>query len=151
MKLLIRRGLVVTATGASLVMGGAAVQTAAAWVHSSVPNAAPALTAAQLQDQLDAEQARSVALQSQVDALLTQASEFNTALNAAGARVASDVQKAAALRAQLAAEQKQLAALKAASKAAAAAAAQRAAAAPPPTQAKTGASGASSSGDDGGD
>lgn len=154
MKLLIRRSLVVTATGASLVMGGAAVQTAAAWVHSSVPNAAPALTAAQLQDQLDAEQARSVALQSQVDALLTQASEFNTALNAAGARVASDVQKAAALRAQLAAEQKQLAALKAASKAAAAAAAaaaQRAAAAAPPTQAKTGASGASSSGDDGGD
>lgn len=151
MKLLIRRSLVVTATGASLVMGGAAVQTAAAWVHSSVPNAAPALTAAQLQDQLDAEQARSVALQSQVDALLTQASEFNTALNAAGVRVASDVQKAAALRAQLAAEQKQLAALKAASKAAAAAAAQRAAAAPPPTHAKTGASGASSSGDDGGD
>ena len=150
MKLLIRRSLVVTATGASLVMGGAAVQTAAAWVHSSVPNAAPALTAAQLQDQLDAEQARSVALQSQVDALLTQASEFNTALNAAGARVASDVQKAAALRAQLAAEQKQLAALKAANKAAAAAA-HRAAAAPPPTHARTGASGASGGGGDSGD
>jgi hypothetical protein len=150
MKLLIRRSLVVTATGASLVMGGAAVQTAAAWVHSSVPAAAPALTAAQLQDQLGAEQARALALQAQVDALLAQASQFNTALDAAGTRVASDVQMAASLRAQLAAEQKQLAALKAANKAAAAAA-YRAAAAPPPTHAKTGASGASGGGGDSGD
>jgi hypothetical protein len=150
MKLLIRRSLVVTATGASLVMGGAAVQTAAAWVHSSVPAAAPALTAAQLQDQLGAEQARALALQAQVDALLAQASQFNTALDAAGTRVASDVQMAASLRAQLAAEQKQLAALKAANKAAAATA-HRAAAAPPPTHAKTGASGASGGGGDSGD
>jgi hypothetical protein len=150
MKLLIRRSLVVTATGASLVMGGAAVQTAAAWVHSSVPAAAPALTAAQLQDQLGAEQARALALQAQVDALLAQASQFNTALDAAGTRVASDVQMAASLRAQLAAEQKQLAALKAANKAAAAAA-HGAAAAPPPTHAKTGASGASGGGGDSGD
>ena len=150
MKLLIRRSLVVTATGASLVMGGAAVQTAAAWVHSSVPAAAPALTAAQLQDQLGAEQARALALQAQVDGLLAQASQFNTALDAAGTRVASDVQMAASLRAQLAAEQKQLAALKAANKAAAAAA-HRAAAAPPPTHAKTGASGASGGGGDSGD
>ena len=150
MKLLIRRSLVVTATGASLVMGGAAVQTAAAWVHSSVPAAAPALTAAQLQDQLGAEQARALALQAQVDALLAQASQFNTALNAAGTRVASDVQMAASLRAQLALEQKQLAALKAANKAAAAAA-HRAAAAPPPTHAQTGASGASGGGGDSGD
>lgn len=150
MKLLIRRSLVVTATGASLVMGGAAVQTAAAWVHSSVPAAAPALTAAQLQDQLGAEQARALALQAQVDALLAQASQFNTALDAAGTRVASDVQMAASLRAQLAAEQKQLAALKAANKAAAAAA-HRAAAAPPPTHARTGASGASGGGGDSGD
>ena len=150
MKLLIRRSLVVTATGASLVMGGAAVQTAAAWVHSSVPAAAPALTAAQLQDQLGAEQARALALQAQVDALLAQASQFNTALDAAGTRVASDVQMAASLRAQLAAEQKQLAALKAANKAAAAAA-YRAAAAPPPTHAQTGASGASGGGGDSGD
>jgi hypothetical protein len=150
MKLLIRRSLVVTATGASLVMGGAAVQTAAAWVHSSVPAAAPALTAAQLQDQLGAEQARALALQAQVDALLAQASQFNGALDAAGTRVASDVQMAASLRAQLAAEQKQLAALKAANKAAAAAA-HRAAAAPPPTHAKTGASGASGGGGDSGD
>lgn len=150
MKLLIRRSLVVTATGASLVMGGAAVQTAAAWVHSSVPAAAPALTAGQLQDQLGAEQARALALQAQVDALLAQASQFNAALNAAGTRVASDVQMAASLRAQLAAEQKQLAALKAANKAAAAAA-HRAAAAPPPTHAKTGASGASGGGGDSGD
>lgn len=151
MKLLIRRSLVVTATGASLVMGGAAVQTAAAWVHSSVPAAAPALTAAQLQDQLGAEQARALALQAQVDALLAQASQFNTALDAAGTRVASDVQMAASLRAQLAAEQKQLAALKAANKAAAAAAAHQAAAAPPPTHARTGASGASGGGGDSGD
>ena len=150
MKLLIRRSLVVTATGASLVMGGAAVQTAAAWVHSSVPAAAPALTAAQLQDQLGAEQARALALQAQVDALLAQASQFNTALDAAGTRVASDVQMAASLRAQLALEQKQLAALKAANKAAAAAA-HRAAAAPPPTHAQTGASGASGGGGDSGD
>ena len=150
MKLLIRRSLVVTATGASLVMGGAAVQTAAAWVHSSVPAVAPALTAAQLQDQLGAEQARALALQAQVDALLAQASQFNGALDAAGTRVASDVQMAASLRAQLALEQKQLAALKAANKAAAAAA-HRAAAAPPPTHAKTGASGASGGGGDSGD
>ena len=148
MKLMIRRGLVLTATGASLVMGAAAVQGAAAWAHASTPaTGAPITTAAQLQDQLDSEQARSASLQAQVDALLLQTTQFNTALNAAGARVASDVQKAAVLRAQLAAAQKQLAAIKAA---AAKAAATHAAAkpTPAPTHATTGASGAKGGGDD---
>jgi len=148
MKLQVRRSLVVTATGASLVLGAAAVQTAAAWVQTTVPSSDPALTAAQLQDQLATEQARSAALQAQVDALLAQAGQFNTALTAAGNRVASDVQKAAVLRAQLAAEQKQLAALKAAATAAAKAAAHKPAATPAPTHATTGASGASGGGDD---
>jgi peptidoglycan hydrolase CwlO-like protein len=129
------------------VIGAAAVQTAGAWVHSNVPASAPTLTTAQLQDQLSAEEARSNALQAQVDALLNQAGQFNSALSAAGSRVASDLEKAAALRAQLAAEQKQLAALKAAAKAAAA---HRSTATPPPTHSTTGASGGSG-GDDGGD
>ncbi len=147
MKLMIRRGLVLTATGASLVMGAAAVQGAAVWAHSSAPSAAaPITTAAQLQDQLDSEQARSATLQAQVVALLAQTSQFNTALNAAGARVASDVQKAAVLRAQLATAQKQLAAIKAAARAAAAHAAARPT--PAPTHATTGASGGSGGGDD---
>ena len=147
MKLMIRRGLVVTATGASLVMGGVAVQGAAAWAHASAPTGPAVVTASQLQEQLDAEQARSAALQAQVDALLAQTAEFNAALNAAGARVSGDVQKAAALRAQLAAAQKQLAAIKAAA-AASKAAANQAKATPAPTHATTGASGASGGGDD---
>ncbi len=151
MKLQVRRSLVVTATGASLVLGAAAVQTAAAWVQTTVPSSDPALTAAQLHDQLASEQARSAALQAQVDALLAQAAQFNTALTAAGDRVASDVQKAAALRTQLAAEQKQLAALKAAAAAAAKAAAHKPAATPPPTHSTTGASGGTGGGGDDGD
>jgi hypothetical protein len=147
-KLQVRRGLVVTATGASLVIGAAAVQTAAAWVQSSVPSSTPTLTAAQLQDQLAAEEARASALQAQVDALLTQAGQFNSALTSASDRVAGDVQKAAALRAQLAVAEKQLAALKAA---AAAAARVHQAAAPPPTHSTTGASGGSGGEVDGGD
>jgi hypothetical protein len=148
MKLLIRRGLVITATGASLVMGGVAVQGAAAWAHSSAPTGAAVVTASQLQDQLDAEQARSAALQTQVDALLVQTSEFNAALNAAGDRVAGDVQKAAALRAQLAAAQKQLAAIRAASAAASKGAGNQSRATPATTHATTGASGGSGGGDD---
>jgi len=148
MKLQVRRSLVVTATGASLVMGGVAVQTAAAWVHAGVPTSSTPLTAAQLQDQLAAEEARSAQLQAQVDALLAQAGQFNSALTDASARVATDVQKAAALRAQLAAEQLQIAALKAA---AARAAAHKVAATAPPAHTTTGASGGSGSGDDGGD
>ncbi len=144
MNLRVRRGLIVTATGASLVMGGAAVQTAAAWVQASVPSTATPLTAAQLADQLAAEEARSAALQAQVNALLAQAGQFDSALTAASSRVASDVQEAATLRAQLALEQRTLAALKAA----AAAAAARKPAAAPTAHATTGASGGSG-GDDG--
>ena len=83
---LIRRGLVLTATGASLVIGAAAVQGAAAWAHSSAPTVGAPISATQLQDQLDTEQARSAALQAQVDALLAQTTDSPTALNAAGAR-----------------------------------------------------------------
>ena len=151
MKVQIRRSLVVTATGASLVLGAAAVQTAAAWVQTTVPSSDPALAAGRLQDQLAAEQARSATLQAQVEALLAQAGQFNTALTSASDRVASDVLKAAALRAQLALEQKQLATLKAAAAAAAKAAAHKTAATPPPTHTTTGASGAADGGDDGGD
>lgn len=148
MKLLIRRGLVLTATSASLVMGGVAVQGAAGWAHSNAPTSGALVTAGQLQDQLDSEQARSAALQAQVDALLAQTSDFNTALNAAGARVASDVQKAAVLRAQLATAQKQLAAIRAAAAKAARAAASHPKATPAPTHATTGASGGKGGGDD---
>ncbi len=148
MKLMVRRGLVITATGASLVMGGVAVQGAAAWAHSSAPTGPAVVTASQLQEQLDVEQARSAALQAQVDALLAQTAEFNAALNAAGDRVSGDVQKAAALRAQLAAAQKQLAKIKAAAAAASKAAGNQAKATPAPTHATTGASGASGGGDD---
>jgi hypothetical protein len=147
MNLRVRRGLVATATGASLVMGGVAIHTAAAWVGADVPTSAPPLTTAELEAQLAAEEAHSVALQAQVDALFAQANQFDSALNAASARVAGDVQRAAQLRAQLAAEQRQLASLKAA----AAAAARKAASTPSPTHTTTGASGGSSSGDDGGD
>lgn len=149
MKLQIRRGLVVTATGASLLMGATAVQAAASWVHSSVPGTTAPLSAAELQQQLIAEQARSTALQGEVDALLNQAGQLSDALSAAGARVASDVQRAATMRAQLVAEEKQLAALKAA--AAKAASTKSATATAPPVHATSGASGGSGGGDDGGD
>ncbi|HEY7936931.1 MAG TPA: hypothetical protein VID26_07350 [Candidatus Limnocylindrales bacterium] len=148
MKIQIRRSLVVAAAGASVVMGGVAVETAAAWVRTTVPTSAPSLSAADIQNQLAAEEARSAALQAQVDALLAQAGQFHAALGAASDRIAGDVQQAAGLRAQLAAEEKKLAALKAA---AAKAAAQRPAATPPPTHSTTGASGGSGGGDDGGD
>ena len=148
MKLEVRRGMVVTAAGASLVMGGVAVHTAAAWVQTSVPTSATPLTPAQLQEQLAAEEAHSAALQAQVDALLGQAGQFDSALTAANARVAGDVQLAVQLRALLATEQRQLAALKAA---AAAAARKAASTPPPPTHTTTGASGGSGSGDNGGD
>jgi colicin import membrane protein len=149
MKIQLRRSLVVAAAGTSVVMGGFAVQTAAAWVHATAPGSGSTLTAADLQDQLAAEEARSTALQAQVDALLSQAGQFHAALGQASDQIASDVQQAAALRAELAVEEKRLAALKAAAKAAAAA--QRRAATAPPTHTTTGASGGSGGGDDGGD
>jgi peptidoglycan hydrolase CwlO-like protein len=146
LKIQVRRSLIIAAAGSSVVMGGVAVQTAAAWVQSTIPANGPTLTAADLQDQLAAEEARSAALQAQVDALLAQAGQFHDALGQASDQIVGDVQQAAALRAELAAEQKRLAALKAAAKAAAA---QHPKATPPPTHTTTGASGGS--GDDGGD
>jgi hypothetical protein len=147
MKIQIRRSLVVAAAGVSVVMGGIAVETAAAWVRTTAPATTSGLSAADLQDHLVAEEARSTALQAQVDALLAQAGQFHSALGQAGDRIASDVQQAATLRAELVAEAKHLAALKAAAKAAA----QARAATPPPTHSTTGASGGSGGGDDGGD
>ena len=149
MKIQVRRSLIIAAAGSSVVMGGVAVQTAAAWVQSTIPANGPTLTAADLQDQLTAEETRSAALQAQVDALLAQAGQFHDALGQASNQIAGDVQQAAALRAELAAEQKRLAALKAA--AAKAAAAPHQTATPPPTHTTTGASGGSGGGDDGGD
>ncbi len=147
MKLQVRRSLVLAAAGASVVIGATAVQTAAAWVQASVPTGPATLTGVQLEDQLAAEEARSAALQAQVDALLAQAGQFDSTIAAANARVASDVKQAADLHAQLAVEQKQLAALKAA----AAAAAHKQAPTPPPTHTTTGASGSTTGSDDGGD
>jgi len=150
LKIQVRRSLIIAAAGSSVVMGGVAVQTAAAWVHATTPADESTLTATDLQDQLTAEEARSAALQAQVDALLAQAGQFHTALGQASDQIAGDVQQAAALRVELAAEQKRLAALKAAA-AKAAAAAKHQAATPPPTHTTTGASGGSGGGDDGGD
>ena len=125
----------------------------------------PPVSAESLASQLTNEQARGTDLQSRLQAAITQASQVQAALDAANARIATDGSTAKALRTQIAAAEKKLAALNKQAAAAAAAltvaAARRTvvarqtvattAARPTTTHATTGASGAPASGEGGDD
>ncbi len=108
-RLIVRRAVVTTVVAASLALGFASIQAAAAWTAASAPLAAPPVSADAIAAQLSTEQQRSSNLQSQLDAVGSQADQLAAALKTAGDQVASDAKSAAGLRQRLAAAEKRLA------------------------------------------
>jgi hypothetical protein len=107
-----RRWLVAGGVVLSLLLGALSIEAAAAWARASAPPAAPAITVASLQAQLEAEHVRSAALLEQLTAIGRQSGELADGLAAARDRIGTDLAAADALRAELAAAKKQLADLK---------------------------------------
>ena len=149
MKTLLRRLFVVTGVVASLLIGALSIDAAAAWTRAAAPPAAPVVTVASLQAQLDAERARSAQLSELLQSLDAHSQELTTGLAAAEARIGADLKVAQSMSVQLVAAKKQLATLRtqmaaakaALARAAAAASTTTAAAATTGSKATTGSSG----------
>jgi septal ring factor EnvC (AmiA/AmiB activator) len=150
MKTLLRRLFVVTGVVASLVVGALSIDAAAAWTRAAAPPAAPVVTIASLQSQLEAERARSASLSDSLKTIDGHSQELAAGLAAADARIAADLKAAEAMTAQLAAAKKQLAALKTQMAAAKAALARAVAAAPAITSTASTSSGSSAPSSTGG-
>ena len=106
-----RRAAVTVGVVGSLGLGAATIDAAAQWTAAAAPMQAPPVSAESLASQLANEQARGTDLQSRLEAAITQASQVQAALDAANARIATDGGTAKALRTQIAAAEKKLAAL----------------------------------------
>ena len=115
-----RRGAIILGVAASLLLGAVSIRAAAAWTAAAAPLAVSPTSAGTLANQLVNEQARSAALQAQLQDLAARASELSTALAAAQGRIATDASSAARLRTRLVASQKKLDALQRSLRAAAA-------------------------------
>lgn len=107
----LRRPLVVLGVLLSLLTGAATIQAAAAWTAASSPLAAKPPSVESLQNALATEQARSAALQDQLDELSAGSADLTTALEVARDRIASDTAHATELQASLEAARAKLAAL----------------------------------------
>ncbi len=105
-----RRSAVTLGVILSIVLGAFTIRAAAAWTASSAPLPPPALSASAIAAQLQAERARSAALQQQLDALIARSGQLDTALSAAQGRIATDATTADQLRTALAAAQARIAA-----------------------------------------
>jgi septal ring factor EnvC (AmiA/AmiB activator) len=123
MKIVLRRLFVVAGVVASLLVGALSIEAAATWTRAAAPPAAPAVTIASLQAQLDADRARSAQLSDLLSSLGSHSQDLASGLAAAEARIAADLAAARSMNAQLVAARNQLASLKAKMTAAAAAAA----------------------------
>jgi peptidoglycan hydrolase CwlO-like protein len=110
---IVRRNLVVLGTIGALLLGAATIHAASLWTAASAPLANPPVSMQSLQDALTREQARSAALQSQLDKLGASSADLQVALQAAKDRITTDAQTADQLRASLAAAADKLKALEA--------------------------------------
>ena len=113
LQLLTRRSLVVAGVVASLVVGAASIQAAAAWTAASAPLNDPPASLASIQASLEHERARSLALEEQLRTLDGASADLAAALEAAAGQVEIDTATAEELRTSLAAAKKKLAQLEA--------------------------------------
>jgi chromosome segregation ATPase len=113
LQLLTRRSLVVAGVVASLVVGAASIQAAAAWTAASAPLNDPPASLASIQASLEHERARSLALEEQLRTLDGASADLAAALEAAAGQVEIDTATADELRTSLAAAKKKLAQLEA--------------------------------------
>jgi septal ring factor EnvC (AmiA/AmiB activator) len=113
-RLLARRSLVVAGVIASLIVGAASIQAAAAWTAASAPLNDPPASLASIQSSLELERARSLALEEQLRTLEGASSDLAAALETATGQVETDTATADELRNSLAAAKGKLAQLEAA-------------------------------------
>ncbi len=106
-----RRILTVAGVVLALLLGVATVRAAAAWASSSASLQGSPPPVGALQDALAQEQARSAALQDQLDQLTSGSTDLQSALEAAQTRITTDADQAAQLRAALADAKTRLASL----------------------------------------
>lgn len=107
----LRRPAVMLGVILVLLAGAATIRAAAAWTAASSPLADKPPSVESLQSALAAEQARSLALQAQLDAITTGSTDLAAALQAARDRIAEDASQARSLQADLEAARTRLAAL----------------------------------------
>jgi len=110
---LVRRNLVVLGTVGSILLGAATIHAASLWTAASAPLTEAPTSLQALRDALAHEQARSAALQDQLDKLGSGSTDLQSALQAAQARIATDAQTADQLRQSLAAASDKLKTLEA--------------------------------------
>jgi chromosome segregation ATPase len=106
-----RRGTTLVAILIAVAIGLLAIRVAAAWAADSAPLSVSPVSVDALQDQLEAERARSGELLAELSRLSSQSAELGTALDAANGRIADDSEHAADLVKELDAAQKKLAKL----------------------------------------
>ncbi len=109
MNLHLRRALVATTVVGSLVVGVWSIQVAAALTVAAAPPPAPPVSINTIKDDLAAEQARSAALQEQLDELLGVSQSLSTILASTADQVSTDGLSAEQLRKRLTLAQKKLA------------------------------------------
>lgn len=107
----LRRPAVLLGVVLALFAGAATIRAAAEWTAATAPLAAKPPSVDSLQSALSAEQARSIALQAQLDELTAGSSELTSALQAARDRIAEDARQAEALQSTLEAAKAKLKAL----------------------------------------
>jgi DNA repair exonuclease SbcCD ATPase subunit len=107
----LRRPAVLLGVVLALFAGAATIRAAAEWTAATAPLAAKPPSVDSLQSALTAEQARSIALQAQLDELTAGSSELTSALQAARDRIAEDARQAEALQSTLEAAKAKLKAL----------------------------------------
>jgi ABC-type transport system involved in cytochrome bd biosynthesis fused ATPase/permease subunit len=139
MPIRLRRPAVLLGVVLALLVGAATIRGAAAWTAANSPLIAKPPSVDGLLSALDAEQARSNALQAQLDELIAGSTELTTALAAARDRIAQDASQAEALQSSLADAKAKLEALERSIRQAGAAAAPAVALAPVAAAAPSGA------------
>ena len=107
----LRRGLVALGVVGALAGGVATVRAAAEWTAQSAPLAVAPESAADLTTRLEAESARSAALEAELETLRARSADLADALDAATAQIGTDTATAQELRDRLAAAKRRLAAL----------------------------------------
>jgi len=107
----LRRPAVLLGVALALFAGAATIRAAAAWTAASSPLVSKPPSVETLQSALAAEQARSIALQAQLEELAAGSTELTTALQAARDRIAEDGRQAEALQSSLDAAKAKLKAL----------------------------------------
>lgn len=107
----LRQPLVILGVLVALLAGAATIRAAAAWTATSSPLAAKPPSVEGLRASLATEQARSAALEIQLDQLTAGSNDLAAALEAARDRIASDAGHATELQARLTAAKAKLAAL----------------------------------------